>query len=235
MKPDILVYLRNGENEELRYAIRSWVQNLEFGRIFAVSGSKPPKWFHPDTLIINPEQLAKTRQAYNNIQLGLQDPRLSQQLLLLMDDVFVLKKIGKWPENFNYNRGQLVHQWGVGTAKYGENSYQCQLRLTYEALKRHFPEPLSFEEHTPFWCEKDKMLKIFEIYGSQLHHYLPRSLYGNIYGISTDYKPDLKISSCDQKIPTGEKFLSTCDTTFRLGEVGTYLKKKFPTPSKYEG
>lgn len=234
MKPDILVYIRNGENEELRYALRSWCQHLRFNKLFVVSGNQPPKWLQPDVLIKNPNQLGKVKQAYANVQVGLSDPRLSRNVLIMMDDVFVLQPIGDWKPNFNYNRGPLTQQWGVGTAKHGEDAYTCQVRMTHEALKKHVGVPLSFEEHAPFWCEKDKMLKIFDIFGDQLYKYLFRSLYGNIYNIQTEFKPDLKALQCSTKIPAGELFASSNDTTFRLGNVGSMVKAHFPYKCRYE-
>lgn len=234
MTPDILVYIRNGENEELRYALRSWCQNLNFNNLIVVSGSKPPKWLQPDILIKNRSQLGKVRQAYENVRLGLEDPRTAKNVIIMMDDVFVLKPIGDWKPNFNYNRGTLTQQWGVGSAKHGEDAYTCQVRMTYEALKRHFETPLSFEEHAPFWCEKDKMLKLFDIYGDQLYKYLFRSLYGNIYQINTEYKPDFKALTCETKIPAEEPFASSNDTTFRLGNVGSMVKYQFPNKCRYE-
>lgn len=233
MKPDLLVYIRNGENEELRYALRTWEKNLKFNQIFVVSGSKPPKWLTQVEIIKNHTSLGKVRQAYDNIRLGLEDPRISKNILLMMDDVFVLEPT-EWKQNFNYNRGLLTQQWGVGVAKHGEDAYTCQVRMTHEALKRHIKNPLSFEEHAPFLFEKDKMKKLFDIYGDKIYQYLIRSLYGNIYKTKTEYKPDFKALLCETKIPAGEPFVSSNDTTFRLGNVGSYIKHNFPNKSRFE-
>lgn len=63
-----------------------------------------------------------------------------------------------------------------------------------------------------------------------------RSLYGN-YVYYTDYcelMKDVKIMNQIQ-IPTEEQvYVSTSDTTFNLGEVGKYIRKKFNEPCKYE-
>ena len=229
---DILVYIRNGYNEELRYAIRSWCRNLEFRKLVVVSGSQPPIWLKPDVLIKNPSVVGKVRQAYSNIRLGLSDERLSDELLLCMDDTFVLKPLGKWESGFNFNRGALRTQWGVGSATGAVDSYHVQVRNTYNALHHLFSEPNSFELHAPFWCEKKKMAKILAI--KDIEKYLIRSLYGNKNHIRTDYLPDLKITSCVEGLPQGSVFASTTDTTFASGKVGQEIRSLFPTPSRYE-
>lgn len=229
---DILVYIRNGHNEELRYAIRSWCQNLTFNKLVVVSGSQPPLWLKPDVLIKNPSTLGKVRQAYSNISLALQSDKLSDELLLCMDDIFVLKNLGAWEPGFNFNRGPLKAQWGVGSALHGENAYTVQVRNTYNALKYRLLEPVSFELHAPFWCEKAKLAKILQIKDAQ--KYLIRSLYGNRFHLKTDYLPDLKIATCLEELPQGSVFVSTNDTSFSAGKIGRQIRALFPQPSRYE-
>lgn len=229
---DILVYIRDGYNEELRYAIRSWCQNLNFDRLCVVSGERPPTWLHPDILIKNRTHLGKCRQVCENLRLALIDDRLSEQLLVCMDDTFVLQPIGEWRNGFDYNRGALRSQWGVGTARYGENSYMCQVRSTYDALKRKTPEPLSFELHAPFRCEKTKLLRI--LMSKNVEFQLWRSLYGNIYNLETKYLPDLKIATGKEDLPKGALFVSTNDSSFGNGKIGRAIRTLFPTRSHYE-
>lgn len=229
---DILVYIRNGHNEELRYAIRSWCQNLNFRKLVVVSGSQPPLWLKPDILIKNPSTYGKVRQAYSNIALGLENKKLATELLLCMDDTFVLKPIGTWESGFNFNRGTLTTQWGVGTARHGENAYTAQVHLTHDVLKRWYKEPLSFELHAPFWCETDKLRRVMET--KNIHELLIRSLYGNRYKVKTAYQPDLKVATCSETLPPGTVFCSTTDTSFTAGKIGQQIRALFPKPSKYE-
>lgn len=112
--PDIVLYFRGGENEELRYALRTWEQNLTFGKLVAVGGPCP-NWFVPDIMVRNDMKLNKMEQCYDNLMKVLQIPELSDDILIMMDDIFVLKKIGQW--KINYNRGTLQEHWDRSVEK----------------------------------------------------------------------------------------------------------------------
>lgn len=229
--PDILLYIGPGENEELRYAIRTWEENLNFGKLYAVGGPKP-KWFNPDIYVENPLQYSKMRQCYQNLKIALSDDRLTEDILLMMDDIFLLDDWGDW--RINHNRGELEAQYEMLEQKFGGNSYTKMLKATDKELKKDFEHPLSFEEHAPFLCNREKLLAILDKYGAHaMDNLLYRSIYGNLYNIPTEYRRDVKLADYSDKILSTDTIVSTNETSFR-GCAGTTIKEWFSDPSKYE-
>lgn len=221
---DLLVYLGGGENEELRYAIRSWERNLKFDKLCAVGGPLP-QWFEPDIYIPNPCRYPKMQQCWDNLCLALKDRRLSQHIVLMMDDIYLLKPFGEW--KLNHNRGTLDEQVArIGTT--GE--YSRLVQKTNILLKKDFSAPLSFEEHAPFYCEKNRLHTVLSQYGSD---YLYRSIYGNIYQIPTEKRMDIKLQDVKDRVPLGATIFSSSDKAFK-GNAGSYMKFHFPKKSRFE-
>ena len=227
---DLLLYLGPGENEELRYALRTWEQNLRFRKLYVV-GCPKPKWFHPDMYVENPLRYNKMRQCYENLIIALQDDRLTDDVLLMMDDIFILVPYEDW--TINYNRGTLQTQLD-NTTKGGSNSYYRLVENTKKELEKDFTEPLSFEEHAPFLCNRKKMLELLQSYGSdRMPTMLYRSIYGNRYDIPTEYKPDVKLKQYADRVPVGVPMFSTNPGSFK-GSGGTYAEFYFKRPSRFE-
>lgn len=156
---DIIVYIKGGENEELRYAIRTWCQNLAFRHLYVIGGPKP-SWLEPDIYVENPTSKSKMLQCYDNVRKAMEDDRLSEDVLLLMDDVFVINYVGVW--NINYNRGTMMEQYERGIKRFGKNPYDEQIKFTNDILRKTKPSPLSFEEHAPFVCNRKMMAQVLD-------------------------------------------------------------------------
>lgn len=231
MVPDILLYIGAGENEELRYALRTWVKYLKFNRLIVVGGPKP-KWFYPDIYIENPVRYGKMRQCYDDLVKALKTPDLTDEIILMMDDIFLLAPCNSW--KINYNRGTLKRQWERSLRNHGATSYNQIVKNTYLELIKTFPDPLSFEEHAPFRCDKKKLLAILEEYGPErMDNLLYRSIYGNRYCNSSAYKKDLKLTTMRMVVPKDALLFSTDSLSFR-GNAGSYVKFNFPKKSRYE-
>lgn len=232
---DILVYIKSGENEELRYAIRSWCENLEF-RHLCVVGGPAPRWLKPDIMIDNPTRWSKMRQALNNVLVGISDDRLSENILLMMDDIFIVEKLGRWPDEFNFNRGKLETQIQKSVEKNGKDNYNILLQHTLDELRnvRRIQDPLSYEEHAPFYCNRTKLEQIIDSLGPNAPDILYRTVYGNVVGGYTKYKPDIKIRFPADDVPKNQSIISSNDQSFKNGKIGITLRNWFPHPSKYE-
>ena len=230
--PDILVYIKSGANEELRYAIRTWQKNLEFDRLCVVGGPKPD-WLVPDIYIENPAHYAKMRQCYDNLIKALSDDRLTDDIILLMDDVFIINYVGEW--DINYNRGTLQQHWDRAVGNGVPSSYDDQVMATNDYLEGiGIIRPLSFEEHAPFLCNRHKLLDILNDIGpKKMDNLLYRSIYGNIHNIDTKFKLDYKIVKKGERPMMNELVVSTNETSFR-GSIGNVIKSYFPEKSKYE-
>lgn len=230
---DILLYVsQNKGNEELRYAVRTWEKNLKFDKLYAVGGPTPD-WFKPDIMQLNPMKYTKMRQCYDNLIIALNDDRLSEDVILMMDDIFLLKPCGEW--EINYNRGTLQAQLDrLGFANRKGDSYLDMVNRTKLELEKKMSNPLSFEEHLPFRCNRKKLLKILEDYGPErMQHLLYRSIYGNIYKSPTEFKLDLKLKGMQDQVPQNAMAFSTNGLSFR-GNGGSYMKYHFQQPSRFE-
>lgn len=226
---DIVVYIRGGENEELRYAIRSWCQNLQFNQLVVVGGPKP-KWLNPDIYIENRPTLRLMYQCHKNLVTALSDNRVSNDVLILMDDVFVLKNFGEW--KINFNRGLLKDHIDTNFKNFGNNTYLVQLRHTYNYIGKN--KVLSFEEHMPFLCDKQKMLKTLDsIPYDKIDFVLFKTLYASQNKIKSEYMADIKYFSPTSKLDKSKLIVSTNEEAFN-GNIGHELRAIFTTPSKYE-
>lgn len=225
---DILLYARGGENEELRYAVRTWCENLKFDKLFAVGGPFP-RWFKPDVLIENPATLPTMAQCYDNLIKGLSHPDLSANLLVMMDDVFILDYVGKWTTNLD--RGTLDSQY----KRLKNNGPYAQLiHNTDVLLCDEMDDPLSYESHAPFLCEKSTLLETLEDIGPDRAPYiLWRSVYGNRYDIPHEFRLDAKLKDQSSHIPQQTVVISTNESSWR-GKAGKAIENWFPYKSKYE-
>ena len=230
---DLLLYVApDRKNEELRYALRTWEKNLEFRKLYVVGGPIP-NWFAPDIFQPNPMKYTKMRQCYDNLTLALKDDRLTEDIVLMMDDIFILKDFGEWRKN--YNRGTLQDQLDrLDFAHHPSDEYLRMVDKTRQLLEKEMESPLSFEEHLPFFCNRKKMLDILEAYGPQkMQHLLYRSIYGNRYKVDTEFRLDIKLKNMEARVPQDAFAFSTNGLSFR-GNGGSYAKFYFPQPSRFE-
>ena len=146
----------------------------------------------------------------------------------MMDDIFVLKRIGEWRENGN--RGTLKAQ---SSRMKQHTLYSDLLENTSDELSRLGLPTLSFEEHAPFICNRRKLLAILKEYGEKkIATLLWRSLYGNIHNIPTHQRLDVKVADRTTPLPR-ETIISTNEQSW-AGATGIALREWFPVPSKYE-
>lgn len=225
---DIILYARGGENEELRYALRTWCKNLNFRHLLAVGGPFPT-WFKPDKLINNPTHFPIMRQCHDSLVKALSDDNLSDEVIIMMDDIFLTGRCGDWQKNFN--RGTLKAQIERTKTQTAYNRLVLQTNRYLEKLG--FSAPLSFEEHAPFICDRRELLDLLTEIEPICGNVLWRSLYGNIYDLDSEYRPDVKYRNSNDKISNTEKIVSTNERSWR-GAVGDAIQEWFPVQSKYE-
>lgn len=227
---DLLLYVGpDKRNEELRYALRTWEKNLKFRKLCVVGGPIP-KWFKPNIYIPNPLKYTKMLQCYDDLVIALQDDRLADDVVIMMDDIFLLKNFGEW--RINYNRGTLSSQ--IERTGGVENAYNELVNNTLVELQKEFDAPLSFEEHLPFVCNRKKMLGILREYGAEkMPNLLYRSIYGNRFKVPTELKYDCKIRDMHTHIPPNADAFSTNALSFR-GNAGSFAKFHFQKPSRFE-
>lgn len=229
---DVLYPVRESrENEELRFSLRS-LENLPHDKVFIV-GYKP-KWVknvHHIPTEQGPKETEKYQNVLNNLLTAVEAPELSEEFILMNDDFFILKPLTELP---TYHRGQMrevIDYYGkYGTGFFYEHMQDVKALLHELGYKK----PKSYELHIPMKFEKKKLKKVLEL-SRDRGVYNKRTLYGNIYKIGGEQIKDVKTTKVRKKDwAEDQMFLSSNDQNLSRGELGKFLRKKFPNPSKYE-
>jgi hypothetical protein len=219
----VIPYRRSGSNE-LRYMLRSLV-NIEHDRVFII-GDRP---ILLQNVIYIP--YAQTTDIAHNtfqiIKIACEDSRVSEDFILMSDDMFVMRKVESIPVR---HRGTYRDVINAYSAQKQRGFYVSRMIATSKLLERlGFRDPLCYELHIPFVINKEKWLDICPIMKDT---YNKLSIYGNFYKIGGEAMEDVKVRT-SREIPRGD-FISTFDTTFNTIPVGKYIRDTFPERSKYE-
>lgn len=226
---DLVYVCRSGENEELRYSIRSAVENISHDNIWVV-GNKPD-WYSGDFVDV-PDQKTKFDNIINCTYAITDIGAISDDFVLMNDDFFFLKPVGKMP----ILHGGLLRDKIDKYISLGARRYATLLSRTYNNLVRQgIKDPLDYDIHVPMPMNKIKLRQSIK------KAYFPRSGYGNIHNIGGQqiidvktYAPKNTLSSNSYDFLNGDMpFISTEDGSFD-SVYNQILKDKFPTPSKYE-
>ena len=167
-----LVYVcRSGENEELRYSIRSAVENISHDNIWVV-GNKPD-WYSGDFVDV-PDQKTKFDNIINCTYAITDIGAISDDFILMNDDFFFLKPVGKMP----ILHGGLLRDKIDKYISLGARRYATLLSRTYNNLVRQgIKDPLDYDIHVPMPMNKVKLRQSIK------KAYFPRSGYGNIHNV----------------------------------------------------
>lgn len=223
---DCVYICRPGDNEELRYSIRSVVQNLPHKDIWVI-GYKP-KWYVGNFIPVE-----NTTTKFENIRIALktaaEDQRISNDFILMNDDFFVINPV---KTVVPLHGGLLIDKINRYRDILGPNRYVTILENTYKFLiKSKIENPLDYDIHTPMPMNKNNVLKIIN------RKHFPRSLYGNIFNIGGELIKDVKVYPKDnlmwQEIDINSSYLSAQDDSFDI-IYNEKLKQMFNKPSKYE-
>lgn len=229
---DYIYVCRPGENEELRYSIRSTVKNLPPGNIWVVGGK--PSWYIGNYI----EVPQITGNAHHNVRTQLKavlgHSEIGEDIVLMNDDFFTLKKLDKIPY---WHCGSLYETLMFYADSGSKNlGYHRLLAYSDKGLKRlGVPRPLDYELHVPMPMQKSKLDEVI------VHkNILWRSAYGNLHNVGGEQHTDVKIYNPKKLVArAGEvdinelTFVSSHDNTFNL-LLNVVLKDMFPEPTKYE-
>ena len=83
---------RPGENEELRYSIRSVEANLPSGEIWVVGGK--PSWYSGNYIPVD-QVAGKQNDAIKNLFTIVESDKIQENFVLMNDDFFVVKPVSK--------------------------------------------------------------------------------------------------------------------------------------------
>jgi hypothetical protein len=216
---DFVYICRSGENEELRYSIRSVLASFPDANIWVVGGK--PDWYGGNFVEVE-QTLDKLENARWNMRYITYTPQINEQFILMNDDFFIMKKIDFID---TYCNGYLIDLIEEKVRNRESMGYVRQLNETYKELKWNgFEDPKNFELHVPMPMEKSKLVDVLDEYT------LWRSGYGNTYEEFAFEMEDVKIRPSVERIE-GE-FASTEEAWFH--ELLPRLQELYPNPSPLE-
>lgn len=233
-KYDIVYFLKNDvSNEELAYSLRSVEANWTYRRVCFYGGC--PDNVSPDRLFRTEQKgLNKWQKVRNMIKDACKNDDISEDFWLFNDDFFILRKVDEnMPPQYN---GDLVDYANYIEKKQGTaDNHTCTLKKAAQALKVAGMTTLNYEVHKPMLINRKKALEVLEKF-PDIHAF--RSLYGNYWGIGGTSMHDMKIKVLNYKrmdlVDSFWQFLSTSDDSFKGGNAGEYIKRKFNKKSRFE-
>jgi hypothetical protein len=229
--------IRPGDNnEELRYAMRSWDKNLILGSdlVLLTVGYKPT-WVKPDHHIEGNRHASMPLAVWDNILLGTEEAiRLghgNKEALYMNDDFFCLDPVGcVLPVKRNV---KLAKQF----ASYPENTshwWPKSLRLTASWLaEQGFPDCDSYEAHRPLSARPSAMYEALLRWDGGTQGALPqwRTVYGVLNEVEAYPIHDAKMG-LTRASGVGTPWISTSDQSWR--RYAPSIKKRFPETSRWE-
>lgn len=221
--PDVVYLCREGENEELRYSLRSLV-NLEHRGVHVVGGV--PRWYSGPRIAVRPagDKHVATDRA---LRAAVESDAVSDPFVLFNDDFYVMHPGGPVePRHRGPIRDLVVRLEG----ELGQRSrWTAGMLRTAMLLEDLNLSTLSYELHLPILVHKEPMLRTLELtamYGGQ-----KRSVYGNLAGLGGALSDDVKVYRAGMPLPVG-RWLSTSDFGFQ--HVQGLLMTRFDRPSEWE-
>lgn len=228
----IICPVRTGDdNEELRYALRSWETNLIVPDLhLTVVGHRPP-WLHPDVLVPGNYLGDSNANVWRNVELGMESAMgTSGEVIVMNDDFFCLDPVpGVVPVRRNMTLAEHIALY----PQYRGMQWVRSLALTASWLaEQGYPSPWSYEVHRPLPCTPAVMLSALAKWDGGFEGDMPqwRTIYGTLMDIAAHPVGDVKFGSVSE--PTISGWRSTSDTSWR--KHGAAIMQRFQKPSRWE-
>lgn len=231
---DVVYICREGDNEELRYSIRSVIKNMPHDNIWVVGGK--PNWYKGNYVEVR-QYRSKLINARSNMEAIANSDEISDDFILMNDDFFIMQPIDSVEY---YYSGPLMNKIEYFMNKHPSSTYTKLLKQSFKVLRRHgVGYPLDYSLHVPMVMNKQKLKRILQLNISW------RLAYGNIYSVGGILVEDPGSQTKDVKIyiendklisvdsnPLSKNYLSTEDKAFQ--KMKSFFQARFPVPSPYE-
>jgi len=226
---DFVYACRDGENEELRYSIRSVLNSFPNSNIWVIGGK--PNWYTGNYIKVDQTSSSHKNQLAN-FKAACESQDIADDFILMNDDFFIVDQI----KSIEYFYGDLLQdKIDLYYDLVGDNSYVRRLMQTNSRLIKYgIDQPLDYEMHIPFPVNKNKFKIVLEKDG----RFNWRSIYGNLFNVGGTKIKDVKVyesgpltkRSFDYNQPSN--FLSSLDESFE--QIKPILEKLFPISAECE-
>jgi hypothetical protein len=226
--------VRPGDNnEELRYALRSWEANLILpdGLELMVVGYKPV-WLQPDYFHTGNVYKSVPLAVFDNIMFG---SRIAaedghEQAVYMNDDFFCLDPTGAvLPVRRNQTLAEHIGVFPPNAGLWWPRSLALTASWLAEA---GFPHPDSYEVHRPLPASPAAMFEALSRWDGGMTDTVPqwRTMYGVLNKVDAYPVQDVKLGLAATGV--GSAWISTSDQSWRKYAPG--IKKRFQKPSRWE-
>jgi hypothetical protein len=228
---DFVYICKDGNNEELRYSIRSVVESFPDSKIWVVGGK--PTWYTGNYIEVI-QNLSKYRNAIENLKALCNSEEISDKFVLMNDDFYIIKNIDSIKD---YHGGPLLDKINLYQKLNSNSNYTRKLAATYKKIKSlGIENPLDYELHVPMVMEKEKLKQTLQ----NNYQFLWRSIYGNVFNVGGEQMEDVKVYVKGPLVLKSYNikkddhiYLSSADTSFDI-LFNDILKKQFNLKTKYE-
>jgi hypothetical protein len=233
-----LVYITSaaGNENELRYSIRSFYKHLKgFNRV-VVCGHRPA--FLKGVIYIpveDPHRNNPARNIYEKILAVCQRDGITSDFICSSDDIFLMRDF-EAPCFPYYFTGPMSE---VFTKLSEKNYYKGHVKTTLDALTNTGKPSLYYNLHCPVVYNRQKFLQVMPAYDWTIKKgYISKSLYCNNVGVTGERADDCKIhtpktSTAIRRKIEGKPFFSTNKHSF-TAKMEEVLEQLFPIPSPWE-
>lgn len=227
---DYVYICRKGDNEELRYSIRSVVKHMPPGKIWVV-GNKPD-WYIGNFIPVE-DTGGKFTNITNAIAVAANSKEISDDFILMHDDFFVIKPVNNISTMHNGYLADKINEY----IKLDPGSrYVDVLSRAYSYLKRRgIKNPLDYDIHVPMIMNRNKLKSVVKKTNA------PMSVYGNIFQIGGEQVTDVKIYTKFNKLSNRSHDVMNSDFPFVSCEDKSFaklhralLRSMFPNKTIYE-
>lgn len=226
---DCVYICRSGDNEELRYSIRSVVKNLPHVKIWVV-GYKPD-WYQGNFISVE-NTSSKFKNISNALRVVCDSDEISEDFVLMNDDFFILKPLDSMPNFIGGTLSEKIAEYRKidPRSRYANILDDTNIYL----MKNGIDVPIDYDLHVPMTMNRKNLKSVIT------DEAFPRSTYGNFFLSGGQKIEDVKAysgsSSLRQRsvnLKNDLAFVSTEDKSFDH-IYKTFLVNEFTEPSEYE-
>lgn len=227
---DLVWLVRPGENEELRYSLRS-TASLP-GQRWIIG--EPPPWVVTNVLR-EPRAGSSGVTTHGHLLTAVNCEAISDPFVLMNDDFYRLDDTAGVPD---WHRGTVRQLTASLLRRHGRaraGAYVAGMHHVAQRLRdsEGFTDPLSFEYHAPLIVHKAEMR--YALLKTVTHK---RTYYGNLAardGLLSPTEHDDVLVLGRAKMPDPRwGWCASTDASWRVSRVAELLQTLYPEPSRYE-
>lgn len=229
---DCIIPYKRAFGDELKYCLRS-LKNIPHRNVYIIGDL--PDWatgiIHIPMDTRDPSRFIDVENIMRKV---CHDDRISDDFILMNDDFYVMEKVTELP-NWYSDTIDAEYQRRIKIDR--NNRYAKGYKATDEYLKSlGVKEPLDYSLHIPIVMNKQKRMIVSHLRYNDLKNnkiLLSRSIYCNLFCDKGTQHPDVKYIRIDDGFKK-YAFMSTHDSSFINGKIGTYIRDKFKERGQYE-